>query len=144
MEARQREGIVLAAHAIDRVIARGYSVYPDAACEAGLSEEDLKRWEDCGEIETPVNLKALTVLLGLDSGKSMAIAEGWGPREVNLNQWSKLNVLTTAQGFEVNSYVVWDPDTREAAMFDTGWFADDIFSLVEAERLNIQYLFITK
>tara|TARA_B100001123_G_scaffold61799_1_gene67542 strand:- start:1834 stop:2652 length:819 start_codon:yes stop_codon:yes gene_type:complete len=115
----------------------------DAAYASGLSEENLQRWEDQGEIETPVNVQALAVLLGLDPEKSMSIAEGWVPRDVNLNQWSKLNVLTTVQGFEVNSYVIWDPDTRETAIFDTGWFADDIFSLVETERLNIQYLFIT-
>ena len=115
----------------------------DAACEAGLSEEDMQRWEDQGEIQDSVNLEALALFLGLNPKKLLSIAGGWVPREVNLNQWRKLSVITTAQGFDVNSYLVWDPETRDAAIFDTGWFADDIFVLVETEQLIVQYLFIT-
>ena len=115
----------------------------DAAYEAGLSEEDMEQWEDQGEIQASVKLEALAAFLGLNPEKLLLIAGGWVPRQVDLNQWSKLSVITTAQSFDVNSYLIWDPETRNAAIFDTGWFADDIFSLVKKEQLMVQYLFIT-
>ena len=115
----------------------------DAAYKTGLSEEDMVRWEDQGEIQASVNLEALAVFLGLNPEKLLLIAEGWVPRQVDLDHWNKLSVITTAQSFDVNSYLIWDPETKDAAIFDTGWFADDIFSLVEKEQLMVQYLFIT-
>ena len=115
----------------------------DAACAAGLSEECLERWENDGGLDVQVDVESLAALLGLDPEKSVAVAGGWAPQLVDLDQWKKLSLITTAEDFEVNSYLIWDPDTRNGAAFDTGWFADDIFLLAETEGLNIQYLFIT-
>ena len=39
--------------------------------------------------------------------------------------------------------MVWDPVTRQATVFDTGWYADDIFALVELEDLKVEHLMIT-
>ena len=84
-------------------------------------------------------MAALAELVGLDAGKAIEVANGWVPDEVDLSRWAKLRVITTAEGFEVNSFVVWDPKSRQAAVFDTGWFADDIFELAEIEDLKVEH-----
>lgn len=115
----------------------------DAACASGLSEEDMERWENDGNIDAQVDLESLATLLGLDPKKSKTVAGGWVPQAVNLEQWIKLSLITTAERFEVNSYLIWDKDSADAALFDTGWFADDIFLIAETEQFNVRYLFIT-
>ena len=52
-------------------------------------------------------------------------------------------MVTTSGDFEVNSFLLWDIESRSAALFDTGWIADDIFSLIEKHELNLGHLFIT-
>ena len=99
----------------------------NASRAAGVAEEDLQHWETHGVLDSPVNVEALSELLGLDPVKAVAVSEGWEPQRFDLAQWQKLYVITTTEGFEVNSFVIWDPDNKEAAIFDTGWFAESIF-----------------
>ena len=113
------------------------------AAAAGVEESALDAWEIDGDPATGVNVAALAELLSLNVAKAAAVAEGWEPEPVDVGQWSFLRMITTAGSFEVNSFVIWDGATREAAVFDTGWFADDIFQLAEAEGLKMEHLFIT-
>jgi len=114
-----------------------------AARKAGIDEDCLQQWETDGVTDFPVNIKALAELLQIDPAKALSIAAGWEPEVQKMTQWQRLYMLTTSEGFEVNSFVVWDPDSKEAAIFDTGWFAESIFALAESEGLNMQHLFIT-
>jgi glyoxylase-like metal-dependent hydrolase (beta-lactamase superfamily II) len=43
----------------------------------------------------------------------------------------------------VNAYLVWDEVTREAALFDTGWEAGPVVSVVSGENLELRHVFIT-
>jgi glyoxylase-like metal-dependent hydrolase (beta-lactamase superfamily II) len=43
----------------------------------------------------------------------------------------------------VNAYVVWDPQTKEAAIFDTGVDATQLFAVVKEENLIVKSLFLT-
>ena len=115
----------------------------EAAVVSGLSEAQLQEWETEGVIEAPVNVAALADRLGLDTVKALRVAEGWVPAPVELGRWRELRVVTTAEEFEVNSFVVWDAATREAAIFDTGWFADDLFGIADENELDVRHLFIT-
>ncbi len=115
----------------------------EAASMAGLTEAQLKEWETEGEIQATVNVPALAERLGLDAAKAVRVAKGWGPQGVDISRWSELRVVTTAEGFEVNSFMAWDVGTRVAAIFDTGWFADDLFRIAEENELKVQHLFIT-
>ena len=81
---------------------------------AGLAVEELQAWETEGLIDREVNVLALAELVGLDAGKAVKVADGWGPAEVDLSRWAELRLITTAGGFEVNSFVAWDPVTRQA------------------------------
>jgi hydroxyacylglutathione hydrolase len=115
----------------------------EAASMAGLTEAQLKEWETEGEIQATVNVPALAERLGLDAAKAVRVAKGWEPQGVDISRWSELRVVTTAEGFEVNSFMAWDVGTRVAAIFDTGWFADDLFRIAEENELKVQHLFIT-
>jgi glyoxylase-like metal-dependent hydrolase (beta-lactamase superfamily II) len=113
-----------------------------ATAAAGVDEPSLYAFETDG-VEASVNIEALAGLLGLDVAKTGRIAAGWEPASVDLSLWQELRMVTTAEGFEVNSFLVWDAQSRAAALFDTGWFADDIFKLIDDHDLDLQHLFIT-
>ena len=114
-----------------------------AALVAGLSKGQLHEWETKGVIDVDVNVEGLAALVSLDVSKVKAIAGGWTPEPVELSRWTELRVVTTAEGFEVNSFVVWDPAKHTAAFFDTGWFADDLFQIADENELKVEHLFIT-
>jgi hydroxyacylglutathione hydrolase len=50
---------------------------------------------------------------------------------------------TAFEDMTVNSYLIWDSGTREAAVFDTGANCDDMLSLISAEKLRVQAIFLT-
>ena len=115
----------------------------EAAALAGLTEAQLQEWETEGVIEGGVEVVALAERLGLDAAKAQEVANGWEPESVNLPRWKELRMVTTSEGFAVNSFVAWDPDSRSAAIFDTGWFADDLFAIAGENDLSVEHLFIT-
>ncbi|MEO7299141.1 MAG: MBL fold metallo-hydrolase [Verrucomicrobiota bacterium] len=114
-----------------------------AAKAAGLSEAELSALEASGTISKRPNFSALAQLIGLNGGKLEKIANGWLPAEVNLSGWVELRKISTTKNYAVNSYLVWDEISREAALFDTGWDAEPIFKLIEENDLQLKHLFIT-
>jgi glyoxylase-like metal-dependent hydrolase (beta-lactamase superfamily II) len=114
-----------------------------ATAAAGVDEASLHAFETDGMEGSVVDIAALADLLGLDVAKAERVAQGWEPAPVDLGGWRELRMVTTSEGFEVNSFLAWDPNIQEAALFDTGWFADDIFKLIDEQGLNLRHLFIT-
>jgi hydroxyacylglutathione hydrolase len=115
-----------------------------AAQAAGVSEGELAALEDSGRAPRALNVPALAKVVGLHPEKLQAIAQGWLPTEKDLSQWRELRCLaTTSGGMAVNSYLVWDEVSREAALFDTGWEAGPVSSLVAENQLQLRHVFIT-
>ncbi len=114
-----------------------------AAHAAGVSEVVLEQFESEGVCRVPLDVGALARELGLDEAASQRVALGWEPPAVDVRRWRELRMLTTREGFEVNSFVAWDPATRECALFDTGWNARSFFTLVAEHQLIPRHLFIT-
>ena len=114
-----------------------------ATAAAGVDEALLHAFETDGIEAASVNVVALARLLGLGAAKAERIAGGWEPASVDLSLWQELRMVTTAEGFEVNSFLICDTKSKVAALFDTGWFADDIFKLIDDHYLDLQHLFIT-
>lgn len=111
---------------------------------AGLTAQELAAIEDSGTISKAPNWKALAALTGLDAGKLERLANGWQPAPVDLSGWRELRQITTsAEGITVNCYLAWDEVTREAALFDTGWDAAPILSLLDENQLQLKHIFIT-
>ncbi len=55
-----------------------------------------------------------------------------------------LHVQRQASGpFQVNSYLVYDSRSREAALVDAGSALDDLLATIDAERLSLRYVLLT-
>jgi hydroxyacylglutathione hydrolase len=50
---------------------------------------------------------------------------------------------TVYEDMTVNSYLVWDSRTKEAAVFDTGANCDSMIDLIQAEGLRVSHIFLT-
>ncbi len=111
---------------------------------AGLSPAELAALEASGTVTKPPNFAAVAALLGLDAVKLEALAAGWRPAPVEIGRWRELRQITSrGNGFSVNCYLIWDEVTREAALFDTGFDAAPVLTLLEQEGLQLRHLFIT-
>ena len=115
-----------------------------AAKAAGLTAEELDELESSGSIGRKPIWNSLAALVGLDAAKLERLANGWCPALVDLSGWRELRVITTsAEGITVNCYLAWDEVTREAALFDTGWEAAPILSLLDENQIQLKHIFIT-
>jgi hydroxyacylglutathione hydrolase len=116
----------------------------EAAKAAGLSEAELAAIEDSGTIAGKPDFRALGPVLGLDGAKLEAIAKGWLPSEKDLSAWRELRwISTSGGGMSVNSYLVWDEVSREAALFDTGFEASSTLGTISENGLQLRHIFIT-
>ena len=50
---------------------------------------------------------------------------------------------TPFEDMTVNSFLIWDPRTKEAAAFDTGASVDAMLDVISWDRLRLKYIFIT-
>ena len=115
-----------------------------AAAAAGLSETELAALEETGMPPRAPNFKALAPLLGLNVKALEGIAAGWLPTEKDLSQWVELRlVVTSEEGMAVNSYLVWDEVSRDAAVFDTGFDSNQLIQLIEENQLQLRHIFLT-
>jgi glyoxylase-like metal-dependent hydrolase (beta-lactamase superfamily II) len=115
-----------------------------AATAAGVSETEFSALETTGAVAGKINFAALAPLAGLDAKKLATIAGGWLPAPKDLSAWRELRVFTTAgDGLTVNSYLIWDEATREAALFDTGLDAQPVLDCLATEQLQLKHIFIT-
>lgn len=115
-----------------------------AAKAASLSIAELEALEESGKAPANANLSALASLLGLHPQKVAGIAKGWLPSEKDLSLWRELRVFQTEQnGIVVNSYLIWDEVSRDAAMFDTGWNAQSAIAAIEENQLQLRHIFLT-
>lgn len=126
--------------------ARGMSkVSPETAARAaGVTPEDLEKLEVSGQSDQKINYAALGQAIGLDGAKLEGIAKGWLPASKDTSTWREFRCLSSeANGMAVNSYVIWDEVSREAALFDTGWHAEPTERLIAENQLQLRHIFIT-
>ena len=115
-----------------------------AAGAAGISETELSALEESGKAAPKINVPKLAQLIGLNSQKLEAIANGWLPAQEDLSQWREICVFTTAgEGLTVNCYLVWDEVQHDAALFDTGLDAKPILDCIAENQLQLRHIFIT-
>jgi hydroxyacylglutathione hydrolase len=115
-----------------------------AAQAAGFSTGELAALEESGMLAKAADVASLGQAIGLDGRKLEKIARGWLPEDKDLGAWRELRVISTTDGsMAVNSYLIWDEVSREAALFDTGWEAKPAIQLLEENHLQLRHLFIT-
>ncbi len=115
--------------------------------EAELSEKsgidrDLLHRLCRGEFLEESALTRVAPHLGLDGGAlTLSASQAWYPRAVNLEGLAQFN--TPYRDMRVNAYLVWDPDSREAAAFDTGTDAGLIMDEIARRDLSLSHIFLT-
>ncbi len=80
--------------------------------------------------------------LGLSVAALAGLAEKrYVPASVSLDGLAMFN--TPFEDMTVNAYLVWDPSTKEAAVFDTGADASGILAEAHTRGLTIKHIFVT-
>jgi len=120
---------------------RGLKLSDEAMAQrAGVTVDELQRVKG-GEVYAPI-LRKLARALDLGTDALIASAnKAWEPEPL---QVAGLAQFTTAyQDMTVNSYLVWDPRSREAAAFDTGADCEPLLLFAQENKLNIKLILLT-
>ena len=120
---------------------RGNGVGKSAIAERANVERSAIERILRGEVLEDVIIRIAPVL-GLDSEKLLISArKEWSPKPI---------ALTGAKRFEsdfgemsVNSYVVFDQDSKEALIFDTGTNCNSLISFIEEDGLKVDSILLT-
>jgi len=114
------------------------------ALRLGWEADRLARFEDSGDPGGPVKFDELARSLDLSGGRLQALCAGWLPPLPDLSLWPGFRRFTTSGGgMSVHCYLVWDSTTREAALFDAGFDANEPLAFVAASDLRLRHLCIT-
>src|SRR5688572_24682405 len=112
----------------------------EVAQRSGVGVPELQTLRE-GDFSSAVAAKVAPVL-GLNPAALAALAEKkYAPGEVSVEGLSQFN--TPFEDMTVNAYLVWDPNTKEAAVFDTGSDASGILQEAQSRGLTIKHIFIT-
>jgi len=110
------------------------------AQRTGISIEELHRIKG-GEIHAPFLRKLAAALnLGVDAWIDSA-NKVWAPEPIEV---AGLAQFTTAyEDMTVNSFLVWDPQTGDAAAFDTGADCEPMLLFAQENKLRIKLVLLT-
>jgi len=112
--------------------------------KSGLSQGALDQFESDAIVDGQPAWEAVCDLLELNPEKFQDVLGGWIPDPVSLESIPQLRQISTDDGgMQVNAFLVWDLNTGEAALFDTGWVTAPINALLKEHSLNLKHLFIT-
>jgi glyoxylase-like metal-dependent hydrolase (beta-lactamase superfamily II) len=110
------------------------------ANKAGVTQLDLGRVKS-GEVLDDVLLTVAAALNLAPRALVESAHRAWAPKPVQL---PGLRQFTTPYGdMTVNSYFVWDTQSKNAAAFDTGADAKPMLSAIKANRLLVKFIFLT-
>jgi hydroxyacylglutathione hydrolase len=121
---------------------RGLRVSDQELCQqAHLSGEELRGVKKGSG--TPAAVSALAEALGLGpKALAASYSKNWYPTNVPIFDGAK-QFNTPLLDMTVNAYLIWDPETKEAAIFDTGADASELLAFVDSAGLTVKYLFLT-
>jgi len=115
-----------------------------AAQSAGLSLDAYVTFERTGQAPAGTHFGPLGELLTLGGSRLEGLSLGWRPVPVDLSRWKRLEMITSAgDDMMVNAFLVWDPESGKAALFDTGFDGRAIIELVLANAMQLEDIFIT-
>lgn len=112
----------------------------DLEARAEIAESDLIVLRG-GHFDEPV-IRSLAPVLRLNAEALVALGAGtFIPAAITLRGLECFN--TPFDDMTVNSYLVWDEATREAAAFDTGADATQMLEFLNTHGLRLKFLFLT-
>ncbi|AHF91708.1 beta-lactamase [Opitutaceae bacterium TAV5] len=111
------------------------------AARAGIAAHDLQAVKGGDPIVAVIRRIARHLKLSPDALEDLALRK-WYPQQPAFPRGFAM--FNTAFGdMTVNSYLVWDPRSREAAAFDTGADCSAMLDTIAAEKLRVGHLFLT-
>jgi hydroxyacylglutathione hydrolase len=113
----------------------------ELAKKAGVSADQLREIRDGKSDEAA--LRAVAPALNLDANTLVDLGAGkWKPEKLeNFDGLTQFN--TSYGGMLVNSYLVWDPETKHAVAFDTGTDCADMLKMASKENLSVKLILLT-
>lgn len=113
------------------------------AAAAGISPADLAAAQ-AGQ-GTDAALTKLAVPLNLHAPSLLASAhQSWYPDLPALPTLAQFNTHWSSHGgIQVNNYALWDPASKQAAVFDTGADASPLLALVKQLSLRVELILLT-
>lgn len=112
--------------------------------KSGLTQGALEQFESDAIVKGQPSWDTVCDLLELNLEKFRDVLGGWTPDPVPLESIPQLRQISTDDGgMQVNAFLIWDSETREAALFDTGWIPAPINALLKDHSLSLKHLFIT-
>ena len=113
----------------------------ELAKKSGAGADAIRKVRD-GQFDEATS-RAIAPALNLDGNALVDLARG-KYRPAELKDFVGLAQFTTDySGMLVNAYLVWDPDTKYAAAFDTGADSAPILKLANKENLSIKLILLT-
>ncbi len=107
---------------------------------AGLDREAVREALRGNFVEEEA--RKLAPILNLDVDALVLLGQSkWIPQQVNLDGLALFN--SAFADMTVNAFVVWDPSTLKAAIFDSGADASELITFVQNEGLKIQGVWVT-
>jgi glyoxylase-like metal-dependent hydrolase (beta-lactamase superfamily II) len=91
----------------------------------------------------PAAAEAVAPALGLNAKALLDVGQNsYAPAEIE--DFDGLAQFNTPFGdMTVNAYLVWDPETKEAAAFDTGGDCSDMLDAIQSRGLQLRYILLT-
>src|ERR1700716_3073608 len=113
----------------------------ELAERARVNSQTIRKLRE-GEFDE-LALSRIAPVLGLAArALSELAAGGWQPKTVpKLEGFAQLHTHYHDMG--VNSYRIWDPKSKEAAVFDTGGDCAEMLRVVADEKLDIKLILLT-
>lgn len=120
---------------------RGLGLTDKQVCNRAEIEGDAWKRALKGEFEESV-ARAVAPVLGLGADALVTCGKReWVPAPVTLAGLRQCN--TPFDDMTVNAYVVWNPRTRDAAIFDSGADARPLIDTVRSGKLNVRHILLT-
>ena len=113
----------------------------DLAKRAEVSLEDLQKVKGGEPIIAVVRRVARHLRLNPNALETLA-RQTWYPEIPTFPRGFAI-FNTPFEDMTVNSYLVWDAKSREAAVFDSGANADAMLDVIASDRLRVKYIFVT-
>jgi hydroxyacylglutathione hydrolase len=113
----------------------------ELAEKARVNSQTLRKLRE-GEFDELALLRIAPVLGLAARALSELATGGWQPKAIpKVNGFAQFH--THYHDMAVNSYLVWDPKSKEAAVFDTGGDCAEMLRVVADENLDIKLILLT-
>ena len=123
-------------------VMRGRGISEEQLCaNAGITAAELQALLDGEALEDA--LRKVAPVLGLGAEQLVVCArKTWYPDQPGtLDGFAMAN--TTFHDMAVNAYVVWDPDTRKAVVFDSGADCEPLLEVIRKHDLTVELILLT-